>query len=248
MKLFCFHHAGGGISAFSGWQRALGQAADVVPVRLPGRDRTGRSPRYTDMASLVRALADDLGPQLQGPHLFYGHSMGALVAYRLIQERLARGARPPRRLLVGAFAAPHLPPALRELERLPDPEVVRLLMGSGGIPDALPAAPEWVREKVALLRADIRICESGLGARGTDGAAGPPLPCPIDVFAGTGDPLVAVADAAAWRVHTDRECTLHTVPGGHFFPRESKAVFFERLRTVLAGGPRHQAAAVAHSA
>jgi surfactin synthase thioesterase subunit len=238
MKLFCFHHAGGEVSAFSGWQRALGPAAEVVPVRLPGRDRTGRSPRYRDLTSLVRALADDLGPKLSGPHLFYGHSMGALVAYRLTRERLTRGAPPPERLLVGAFPAPHLPPALCELESLPDTDVVRLLMGSGGIPEALLDAPEWVRRKVVLLRADISICESGADDRNTRNAV--PLPCPVEVFAGTEDPLLSVADAAAWSAHTQHGCTLHSVPGGHFFPRESKDLFFAGLRAALARAERRR--------
>ena len=34
--LFCFHHAGAGISSFAKWQKILGDTAEVVPVLLPG--------------------------------------------------------------------------------------------------------------------------------------------------------------------------------------------------------------------
>jgi surfactin synthase thioesterase subunit len=71
-----------------------------------------------------------------------------------------------------------------------------------------------------------------------------PLSCPVEVFVGTDDPLVSVPDAAAWSVHTHQGCTLHSVPGGHFFPRESKVLFFAGLRAALAraDGWRDQAA------
>jgi len=101
VRLFGFHHAGGGPSAFAGWRYALGGAVDVVPVVVPGGG-------HHDFASLVERLADELAPRLDEPHVFYGHSMGALVAYRLTRLREGRGQRLPDRLLLGAFAAPHL--------------------------------------------------------------------------------------------------------------------------------------------
>ena len=39
MRLFCFHHAGGGGAMFNAWNKALGPGVDVVPVEILDRGR-----------------------------------------------------------------------------------------------------------------------------------------------------------------------------------------------------------------
>ncbi|WP_405512265.1 thioesterase II family protein [Streptomyces canus] len=227
--LFGFHHAGGGVSSFSGWQRALGPGVDVVPVALPGRGQDGRSPRYVDLDSLTEALAEDLGPGLSGRHVLYGHSMGALIAYRLARLRARRGQRLPERLIVGAFAAPHLRQSVDATQKLTDSELARWLIDTSDIRADLLSGTERLTAMLARLREDLRICRQHRGAQDT----GEPLSCPVDVFAGADDPLVDGAGATGWRRHTSAGCTVHVIPGGHFFPRESKGVFFDELRSLL---------------
>lgn len=61
-KLFAFHHAGGSTTAFTGWQRALGSRIEVVPVALPGRDPSSRSPRHQDLTSSPRPSRRNSAP------------------------------------------------------------------------------------------------------------------------------------------------------------------------------------------
>ncbi|MFF8730145.1 thioesterase II family protein [Streptomyces sp. NPDC015171] len=229
LTLFGFHPAGGGTAFFSGWQRALGDGVRVVPVRLPGRDPAAGSHRHRLLSTLVAAVEAELAPALERPYLLYGHSMGALIAYHLTLLRAAAGRRLPERLLVGAYPAPHLPHPLRGAGGLTDARLADLLLDFAALPAALCRDRGWLADRLSLVRADLALCESA-------GAAGPrePLDCPVEVFTGTGDPLVAVPDAAAWTAHAGRDCALHTVPGGHFFPRESKEQFFGSLNSVLA--------------
>ncbi|MGW7427312.1 thioesterase II family protein [Streptomyces sp. NPDC054813] len=228
---FGFHHAGGSIAAFSGWQRALGPEAEVVPVALPGRGRDGRSGRYRDMDSLVEALAQDLGPRLSGRHVLYGHSMGALVAYRLTRLRAGRAQRLPEKLLVGAFGAPHLRQSAGAAEDMTDSELLRWLVDTSDIHADLLGGTERLAVMLARLREDLRI----IRPRRPMEDIGVPLSCPIHVFTGTRDPLVDRVAAAGWGRHTSAGCTVHVIPGGHFFPRESKRAFFDELRSVLHG-------------
>ncbi|MFE2414327.1 thioesterase II family protein [Kitasatospora sp. NPDC059408] len=232
LRLFCFHHAGGAASAFAGWQAALGGGVSLVPVQLPGRERRIREARVTDMARLVAELDDELGPALTRPYAFYGHSMGAAVAYDLAQLRARRGERLPERLLVGAYPAPHLPSRLGPVVRLPDRELADWAVRLGGMSGELLRFPEWARTATALLRDDLRICLS----RRT--AAEPPLDRPIDVFTGSTDPLLPREDAVGWARHTTAGFRLSVIPGGHFFTAESRPEFLGRLRTVLADAGR----------
>jgi surfactin synthase thioesterase subunit len=232
LTLFGFHHAGGSIAAFSGWQRALGPGVEVVPVALPGRGRDGRSPRYSDLDSLVAALAEDLGPRLAGRHVLYGHSMGALIAYRLARLRARQAQRLPDALLVGAFAAPHLRPSAGTAGELTDSELLRWLVDTSDIRADLLSGTERLAVMLARLREDLRL----LWPQPVTEDIGVPLSCPIHVFTGTHDPLVDRTAAAGWSRHTSAGCAVHVIPGGHFFPRESKGAFFDELRSLLRVG------------
>jgi surfactin synthase thioesterase subunit len=227
-RLLCFHHAGGGASAFHGWQERLGPAVAVLPVQLPGRERRVTEPRFTDIDTLVADLDRQLGPLLdEAPYACYGHSMGALVAYRLTLLRAARGRRLPDRLMVGAYAPPHLLAPITEALEMTDERLARWLADLGGMSEVILAYPEWVASALSLLRDDLLVCRSHR-PRG-DG----PLACPIDVFAGEADPLLPLEHVSGWARHSTADCQVHTVPGGHFFIQESSSVFLPALASLL---------------
>jgi surfactin synthase thioesterase subunit len=234
MWLLCLHHAGGAASAFHDWQARLGPDVCVLPVQLPGREARVRESRVRSMRVLVERLDDALDPYLSDraapPFALYGHSMGALVGFRLAQRRAARGARLPTRLAVGAHPAPHRAHRLHGVPELPQRQLVDLLREIGGLPPELLRHPEWLDHALALIRDDLRVC----AADARDERPQQPLPCPIDVFAGRDDPLLPVAEAAAWARHTSAACVVHAVRGGHFFTRDQGAPeFFLQLAGVL---------------
>ncbi|MFH9351116.1 thioesterase II family protein [Kitasatospora sp. NPDC017646] len=156
--LLGLHPAGGSTAFFTGWQRALGERATVVPVRLPGRDATGGHCRE-GLPRLVAALERDPGPLLERPYLLYGHSLGALLAHQLTLCRAEQGRRLPERLLLGAYPAPHLPHPLHRAARLTDSQLVRLLVDFGALPESLRADTRWLAERIALVRAEIGLCD-----------------------------------------------------------------------------------------
>jgi glycosyltransferase involved in cell wall biosynthesis len=82
-RLFCFPHAGGGASAFARWERMLPAGVAVCPAQLPGRESRVSEPPLADMGALVQALAEAIQPHLGRPFAFFGHSMGAVVAFEL---------------------------------------------------------------------------------------------------------------------------------------------------------------------
>src|SRR4051812_38568638 len=86
LRLFCFPFAGGGASAFRLWSQGLPLTVDVCPVQPPGRETRFREPAYTRLPPLVTALADALRPHFDRPFAFFGHSMGAIVAFELARE------------------------------------------------------------------------------------------------------------------------------------------------------------------
>ncbi|AUG78895.1 Thioesterase [Kitasatospora sp. MMS16-BH015] len=217
LRLVCFHHAGAGATAFAGWAARVGPDISVLPVRLPGRENRLGEARITDVELLFRELDEHLGPVLeQGPYAFYGHSLGALVAYRLAEHRIRTGQRPPAGVVVGACMAPHLPNPLISAADLGDDGLLGLLSGLGGIPEELLARPVWLQEMLATVRADLT-----LGRALRDGAL-TPLSCPIWAFAGAQDRIATPAAVAAWERWTTSSFHSRTLTGGHFFVRDGE--------------------------
>ena len=209
--LFCFPHAGGAASAFRPLAGALADRVNVVGVQLPGREGRRHDPLPADLAALVAEIDQHLDPYLDRPHSFYGHSLGALIAYDLAERRRARGARPPVRLLVGACRAPHLPPAFASARLLGDGDLQEQMIAIGGMSEHLLSYPDWIASAIALTRGDLHLCAS---RRPTPTGS---APYPVDAFYGFDDPLVTMTEMAAWSQHVAAGFTLHGIDGGHFF-------------------------------
>jgi surfactin synthase thioesterase subunit len=75
---------------FNTWGRALGPRIEVVPVEVENRER------FATLSQLVEVLHGQLRAELDGPHVFFGHSFGALLAYRLACLRAAGDFALPR--------------------------------------------------------------------------------------------------------------------------------------------------------
>lgn len=219
-RLFCFHHAGGGGLAFNAWKKALRPAVEVIPVEVSDRQR------FATLRQLVDEVNDQLRSALDQPHIFFGHSFGALLAYRLACVRAAQGSPTPRAVFLSAYGAPHLPPPLHVVDLLDDQQLATLLCDLGGLPAQLTRWPTLHERALTATRHDLRLCmtdEEGDTAE---------LPCPIHVFGGSEDPLVSESDLREWRSRTTADFSVRLLRGGHFYLRDRQALF-ETLRPLM---------------
>jgi len=220
MRLFCFHHAGGGGLAFNAWRKALSPAIEVVPVEIPNRER------FATLRHLVDEVNDQLGPLLDEPHMFFGHSFGALLAYRLACVRAAAGSRSPQAVFLSAYAPPHLPPPLQAVEDLDNTQFGTRLSDQGLMPAGLTRWPKLHEQAVITTRHDLKLIM-------TDEEAGQgELSCPIHVFGGSEDPIVSESDLQQWRSRTKADFSVQMLRGGHFYLRDKKPLF-ETLRPLM---------------
>lgn len=220
MRLFCFHHAGGGGLAFKSWQRALRPAIEVIPVEIANRER------FSTLRDLVDEVNEQLGPLLDEPHMFFGHSFGALVAYRLASARAAAGAVVPRAVFLSAYAPPHLPPPLHAVDQLDDSQLATFLSNIGGMPAELTRWPTLHEMAVKITRHDLKLCSTDEEEFAAE------LPCPIHVFGGNEDPIVSEADLHEWRSRTTADFSVQMLRGGHFYLRDRQPLF-ETLRPLM---------------
>ncbi|MFE0178757.1 thioesterase II family protein [Streptomyces sp. NPDC059002] len=214
LRMYCFAHAGAGVSAFGRWPSRLGAGVQHVPVLLPGRDVRRRERRLTDRRALLVDLLRTTGAPPAGPYVLYGHSLGGLIAYTAARALEDAGLNPPALVAVGACPPPDATAALAAGAELPDSELVALLGDFGSTPrDASPDGM-WARSTLPVLRDDLRLAQS------LRAAADRPVRAPLLIVSGRDDPLVTPGLMAGWQRWTSSFAVRRTVPGDHFFVRD----------------------------
>ncbi|MET9801170.1 alpha/beta fold hydrolase [Streptomyces sp. NPDC006368] len=208
--LVCFPHAGGAASAYAPLARLLAGRLDVLAVQYPGRqDRRGEAPAG-GILDLAAAVAERLPDGTGRPYAFFGHSMGALVAYETARILGGRSVPAPVRLFLSGRGAPGTGP--NRHDRLGDDRAilaaVRVL---GGTDASVLDDPELVDMVLPALRADYGALASYTWQ------PGPALDIPITVLVGDSDPVVPVSSVAGWAQQTRLDNDVRVFTGGHFY-------------------------------
>jgi surfactin synthase thioesterase subunit len=175
------------------------------------------------LAVLVAALVSQSPPQ--PPYAFFGHSLGALVAFETARELGARGISQPVRLFASAYPAPGIPYRKPSVRDLSDEDLLMSVTSQfGDTFGAVSDNPELLASSVAAYRADFTMLET------YQHAAGPPLDVPVTVC-GAQDDDIDMAELAAWQSYTTAAFDLRVFPGGHFYFRDQP----DELLAVISG-------------
>ncbi|WP_046229164.1 thioesterase II family protein [Paenibacillus algorifonticola] len=239
LRLFCFPYAGGGASVFSSWKRELPAHIHVCPVQLPGRERRMLEDPMDSVEAIVHSLVSEITPFLHTPFAFFGHSMGALIAFETARQLHFKHHVTPLHLFVSGKTAPHLPYPRKSLHKLPDDQFKKELQLMQGTPEEVLQNDELMEIVMPHLRADFTAVETYVYRPGEV------LPCPIAVFGGLQDHDVSIESLYAWQEHTNGSFQVQMLEGNHFFLHNQEqevigSVLRElspQMRGVAASGP-----------
>ena len=228
VRLFCFPYAGRGASMYARWWEHLPAEVEVQGVQLPGRENRLAEPLATDLLATASHVASLLAPQLDRPFAFFGHSMGALLAFETARALRRRGYREPGRLILSGYRAPHFPNGAAGLPGLPDLELIAELQRKyGGIPSFVIEDPELRALYLRVIRADLHMLENYVFAPEQ------PLACGISAFGGEGDAMVDPAVLEGWRSQTRSSFDLRMFPGDHFFVASNSRMVLSAVAETL---------------
>jgi medium-chain acyl-[acyl-carrier-protein] hydrolase len=227
LRLVCFPYAGGGATLFRRWPERLGLEVELWAAQLPGREARRGEPPVPDLRALGRSLAGALAHSCDPPFAFFGHSMGAVLAFETARELRRLGARGPEGIVVSACGAPHLPNLKPPTYHLPEDEFRAELARLNGTPRELLDNSELMALMMPTLRADFTACQTYAYV------AEPPLACPITAMGGKSDTEVAPENLERWRVHTTGAFSLRVIPGDHFFIHTAAEGFLGELTAEL---------------
>ncbi|WP_348982418.1 alpha/beta fold hydrolase [Azoarcus sp. TTM-91] len=222
IDLLCLPCAGASATMYLRWQRLLPRWIRIVPLELPGRGaRLGES-----HADDYRALVAQLCAELPGRHghrwALFGHSMGALLAYGLVQELSVRGMALPELVFASGSPAPAQRDPAYFAGKDDDAALIADMHRQGGTPEEVFASPELLRMTLDTLAADYRICASFEYRPGTR------LRMPLHVFGGRQDEIEPDR-LEAWRQEAAGAFSLQWFEGGHFFIRQRESEVLQAL-------------------
>jgi len=223
LRLFCFPYAGSGTSIYRGWAAAITHDIEIWPVALPGREHRLAEVPIDDVRRLAAVVSDELGRFLEPPFAFFGHSMGALLAFE-IARNLRRQARPgPGCLIVSAHRAPHLHDEQDRIHDKPTSKLVQELRRLNGTSAEVLGNRELVELILPVLRADFKAAELYRYIEE------PPLQCPIVAYGGTRDGMVSESQLAGWSAHTNGGFAQKMFDGDHFYVNTQREELIAQL-------------------
>ena len=204
--LYIFPHAGGSPAFYIPFAKAFSGDVKRVAVQYPGANG---SPVVPSIPALADTLYGILAKGRPGPLAFFGHSMGALVAFE-VASRFEAAGNPVRALFVSSCGAPG---RMRSeyFRDMSDDEMVKFLIDlSGTDPKVLEN-----KEFMDLLLPPLRGYYNAIAGYTPD--SGAILSCPIHAFVGTDDRLASLDSVSGWAQHTTADFTVRAFEGDHFY-------------------------------
>jgi pyochelin biosynthesis protein PchC len=227
-RLVCFPHAGGSASYFFPFSKLLTPEIEVLSIQYPGRQDRRAERCIESISELADEVQMALRDWVRRPYAFFGHSMGAILAFEVAQRLAEANEGGPRWLFASGRRAPSR--YRDENVHLTDDELLALELSAIGATDrTFLDDPELRSVILPVTRSDYKAIETYRCKPGSR------LKCPITVLVGDRDLKTSAEEAAAWREHSLGRFDLHTFPGGHFYLDENRTSVAELITSSLTG-------------
>ncbi|MFT4295994.1 MAG: alpha/beta fold hydrolase [Micropruina sp.] len=229
-QLILFPYLGGFGASYNALIPRLSPGWDVWSVNPPGHGPSA-GPPIARLAPLVDRYVAEIGPMLRPGAVFFGHSMGGIVAYCVLAALGRRRRRTlPGALVLSACRAPRdLPPGA--WQQATDDQLLDHLIGLGAIPEQIATDRSLVEFFLPAFRADYGVLEDARGLRPA------PLDVPSWLILGDRDPQTPAGTPRAWQDYLVPRLRLRVLAGeGHMYVHHA----FQQIDRVLgeAGGDR----------
>lgn len=232
VDLICFPHAGAGPAMFKDWVPDLEKVANLLAVQLPGRERRWLEKPLTDAAEAAcqvgAALARHRESRPAARLAFFGHSLGALLAFETARWLEAHYGMAPDVLFVAGRRAPDLPLNRPRFHTLNDTEFMEKIEELGGTPPGILDDKRLIRMILPTLRADVTMTDGYVcnNARPTDAK--------VIAMYGLEDLIATKLETEAWRSFAPvQSFRCVAFDGDHFFVKSSREEVLDLVRENL---------------
>ena len=232
MKLICFPYAGGSSAVYAPWRKLFeGSGIELVTPELAGRGRRMTESTYTDTQQAVADMLTLVSPHInEGPYALFGHSMGAMLNLRLLQQMTKAGLKLPVHAFFSGRKSLQVAREKKLLHDLPAEEFKQEVLKLGGTPKEFFDEPELMELFIPTLRSDFKLAELNRYDETIT-----PFSIPITVMVGETEDLLP-AEVDGWKEWSTVSCQIYRFEGGHFFINNNAA---EIVGTIVRSLQKH---------
>jgi surfactin synthase thioesterase subunit len=219
--IWCFPFAGASYYSYKPLFKSLEQSHTIRYLELPGRGNRMNEPLLYSYTEVLNDIFYQIKDEIKEPFIFYGHSMGAQLAFDTVHLLIAQYNLKPLKLVVSGRGAPAVV-SMNKRYNLPKPEFKYALQKLGGIPQEILNDDEFFSFFEPILRADFQAIENFTYTQKD------PLDVPIHALLGDTEETTP-DEASAWEKETTAKFNLKIFNGGHFFILEHTESILELI-------------------
>jgi len=213
MNLFCFPYAGSSAFKYSVWNTYLKSSIKLIPVELAGRGSRISEAFYKNVSEAVHDVYSNIEHYLNDePYAFFGHSMGAIIAYELAIKIKKNKLPLPRHIF---FSGRKAPDVIRNDEKkyhlMEENTFEREIIELGGTSNVFFQDKELTELLLPVLKQDLKIAETYEFNKMFK-----PFEFNISILLGKDEDFIA-EQCDSWKRHTEGICSIYYFNGGHFF-------------------------------
>lgn len=228
IDLICFPFAGSGASIYYPWEKILNPRINLYAFQAPGREDRIGDDLIDDLNTLTnQASTEILKITSNRPFAFFGHSLGAVIAFEItkILEKLSKS---PQLLVVSGRQPPHLSLKMPPISGLNDSELLKGLLSLKGTDPEILGHPDLLEIILPIIRGDFKMGENYLLPINTE-----KVQCPIVAIGTTEDPWVDLQEIAEWKYFTVQQCHVDIFSGDHFYVKNNYIELVQYLNKIL---------------
>ncbi|MER9281586.1 alpha/beta fold hydrolase [Mesorhizobium sp. M0522] len=211
-RIIVFPHGGGSIKSFHTWSAYLPEDVELICLDLPGRSKRSAEASIRSIDTLVPMVTQALREYNDRPFVFFGHSVGALVAYEIARSLEKAGRPSPFHVVVSAHKSADVPADEPPMYRYTDDKLTDVIRILGMVPKEALANEVLLQDFILPpLRADFELVET------YDRNLPTPLGAAITAMGGVHDETVNANDLDEWRRLTTSRFARIMFDGDHFY-------------------------------
>lgn len=223
LKAICFPFAGGNEHVFKPLEKHF--SFDMTTVNFPGRGKRTGQPLCKNMTEAVRDFFQQYASLLKGDFFFWGHSLGAVIAYEVTLKIQEKGGQMPKFLIVSGKENPSFvePEPKHNVSK---EEFMQVLRAYGGTAEEVLAHKELMDYFEPIFRADFQIAETYSRSEPA------PMNLPLFNIGGKNDKEVSYELLTGWKDYTEGHYQEMLLDGEHFFILDQKEEFAKLVNKI----------------
>lgn len=215
--LFCFPYAGGSKHLYENWQEYLPASIRVYPIEYPGRGTKTKEKLVSNLVQILACLEKEVRDTHKGRFAFFGHSLGAIIAFELALILGDKYGISPVALFLSGCPSPNAATFLSSHSKQDDTSFIDTLQKINGIPPGLLESKEFKDFFLPVLRADFSLMDE-YDRKETK------VSFPLVLFGSNRDPIVSLSDMKKWAEWSEQKTELYEMEGDHFFVHEPEPI------------------------